>query len=192
MDHAHRILTDRRGFSLAELVIIVVIMGLAAAIAIPQLDTESYKVNAAVRGVSTKLSSAQRLSVSLQHNVVVALDAGNNRLRIHEDANNNGTIDGAERVTSHPLEDGVTFGRGGAGAHTFGGAPINFTRTQDGMPAIIFRRDGSASEYGGFYLITAKSMAAGEDHNVRAAEIVRATGKASWYRYGASGWTRGD
>ncbi len=192
MDHRHRILADRRGFTLAELVIIVVIIGLAAAIAIPQLDMEAYKVNAAVRGVSSKLSSAQRLSVSLQHNVVVAFDAGNNRLRIHEDADNDGTINGTERVTSHPLEDGVTFGLGGAGAHVFGGAPINFTRTQDGMPAIIFRRDGSASEYGGFYLITAKSMAAGEDHDVRAAEIVRATGKVTWYRYGASGWTRGD
>ena len=192
MDYQHRLLADRRGFTLAEVVIVVVIMGLAAAIAIPQLDTEAYKVNAAVRGVSSKLSSAQRLSVSLQHDVVVAFDAGNNRLRVHEDANNNGAINGSERVTSHPLEDGVTFGRGGAGSHTFGGAAINFTRTQGSLPVIIFRRDGSASEYGGFYLITGKSMAAGEDHNVRAAEIVRATGKATFYRYGPSGWTRGD
>ncbi len=187
-----RALQNRRGYSLSELILVVVIISVASAIAIPAIRGEAYKVNAAVRAVSSQLAHAQRMSVSLQHDVVVAFDSTTRVVRIHEDANNNAAIDAGERVTAMPLEDGVTFGRGMAGAHAIGAGTITFTRSQGGLPAVIFRRDGSASEYGGFYLITRKSTAAGDDIDARVCEIVRATGKVNWYRYTGSMWERGN
>lgn len=186
------ILRDRRGYSLSELILVLVVISVASAIAIPAIRGEAYRVNAAVRAVSSQLAQAQRMAVSLQHNVVVALDSTAGVLRLHEDANNNTVIDGGERVTAMPLEDGVTFGRGTAGAHAIGAGTITFTRSQGGIPAVIFRRDGSASEYGGFYLITRKSRAAGDAIDARACEIVRATGRINWYRYTGSLWERGN
>ncbi|MEO6578532.1 MAG: hypothetical protein ABIO99_06505, partial [Candidatus Limnocylindria bacterium] len=70
---------------------VVVIVGLVSAISLPRINLESYKVSGAVQGVTASLSYAQRLSVTLQHDVVrVAFDVPNNRLRVHEDRNDDG------------------------------------------------------------------------------------------------------
>jgi hypothetical protein len=68
-----------------------------------------------------------------------------------------------------------------------GGNPINFTKQVGGMPAVVFHRDGSASEFGGFYLTFATGNRA---KDTRAVEIERATGRAVWYRYSPPSWRR--
>jgi len=185
------------GFTLAELLMVIVTMGLVLTFALPRVDTEGYKVNASIRAVSASLNYAQRLAVSLGHDVVVAFDSTNGRLRVHEDADNDGVIDPGERVTATPLEDGVVFSRGGSSLLTYTtGVPatsaINFTRTQTQFPAVIFRRDGSASEGGGFYLNTRKGLAGAKSNWVRAAEIVRSSGRVIWYTYASGAWVQGN
>lgn len=188
---------SRSGFTLIELLTAIVIMGIIVTLAIPRLNLDGYKVSAAVRGVTAGLSYAQRLSVSLQSDVRVAFDAPNRRLRVHEDTNNDGVINNGERVTYVNLEDGVTFGRGAAAAITYsngvnGPATFNFTQTQAGLPVVVFRRDGSASENGGFYLNTIKALNAGTTGAVRAGEIIRSSGRVIWYSFATGTWTRGN
>ncbi len=187
----------RAGFTLVELVTTIVIMGIILALAIPRLNLDGYKVSAAVRGVTAGLSYAQRLAVSLQSDVRVGFDGANRRLRIHEDTNDDGIINNNERVTYINLDEGVTFGRGAAPAITYsngvaGPLTFNFVQTQAGLPVVIFRRDGTASENGGFYLNTIKSMAAGVTGSVRAGEIIRSSGRIIWYSYATGAWTRGN
>jgi len=182
----------RRGFTLVEALTVIVVVGIISAIAIPRINIDAYTVNGSVRGVTSVLSYAQRLAISLQHNVIVAFDVPNNRLRSHEDSDNDGVIDVGERVAFTPLSEGVVFGRGTANAFTIGPNSVNFTRTQDAMPAVLFRRDGSASESGGFYIIPSRSIAKGSAHEARACDIVRATGRVTWSRYLNGVWTRGD
>jgi prepilin-type N-terminal cleavage/methylation domain-containing protein len=181
-----------RGFTLVEALICVVLVGMLASIALPRLNLDAYQVSGAVRGITSTLSYAQRLAITLQHNVVVAFNVPSNGIRIHEDADNDGAIDGGERVRFVPLSEGIVFGRSTAPAHTIGGANINFTRTQDGMPAIYLRRDGSASENGGFYIVPVRSVARNSPLEARACEIVRATGRVTWSRYTGGAWVRGD
>lgn len=188
---------DARGVTLVEVLIVIVMMGIIMAFAIPRLNLEGYKVSSAVRGVTASLSYAQRLAVSLQHDIRVAFDGPNRRLRVHEDINNNGIIDPNERVTYTNLEEGVTFGRGTAPAITYtsgvaGPLTFNFTQTQGGLPVVTFRRDGTVSESGGFYLNTIKSMAAGVTSSVRAGEMIRSSGRVIWYSYATNAWVRGN
>jgi prepilin-type N-terminal cleavage/methylation domain-containing protein len=191
------VLCQRNGFTLIEILTAIVIMAIIAALAIPRLNLEGYKVGSAVRGITAGLSYAQRLAVSLQSDVRVSFDSTTRRLQVHEDTDNDGVVDPGERVTYTNLEEGVTFGRGAASPITYsdgttGNGTFNFTGTQNGLPGIVFRRDGSASENGGFYLNTIKAMVRGQTNAVRAAEIVRSSGKVIWYSYSSGAWTRGN
>jgi prepilin-type N-terminal cleavage/methylation domain-containing protein len=185
------------GMTLVEMLIVVIIMGIITGLAIPRLNIEGYKVSSAVRGVTATLSYAQRLAVSLQHDIRVSFDGPNRRLRMHEDANNDGVMDVNERVTYTNLEDGVTFGLGGAPQITYtsgvaGPLTFNFTQLQAGLPVVVFRRDGTVSESGGFYLNTMKSVAAGTTSSVRAGEMIRSSGRVIWYSYATTAWVRGN
>jgi prepilin-type N-terminal cleavage/methylation domain-containing protein len=187
----------RAGFTLIEILIVIVIMGMVAAFAIPRLNLEGYRVNSAVRAVTASLSYAQRLAVSLQSDVRVSFDLANRRIRVHEDTNNDGVIGGNERVTYTNLGEGVTFGLGSAPPVTYtngasGTATFNILGAQGGLPMIVFRRDGTASETGGFYLNSIRALAQGSTAQVRAGEIIRSSGRIIWYTYATGTWTRGN
>lgn len=183
----------RSGLTLVEMMMVIILMGLVLGIALPRVNIEGARVNATIRSLTAALAVAQRLAVTEQHNVIVAFDSASSRIRVHSDDNNNGLMDGNERVTSTPLGEGVIFARGAAPALTYtngstGNGSLNFTRTSTGYPAIVFRRDGSASENGGFYLTTKKGAASGNTNWSRAAEVVRSSGRALWYSYASGSW----
>jgi prepilin-type N-terminal cleavage/methylation domain-containing protein len=183
---------SRAGFSLIELLIVIIIIGIVTTMAIPSIDADVYRINSAVRGLNAALMYSERQAISLQHDVRVSIDTAGRRLRIHEDANNDGVMQSTERVTYTTLDSSIVFSRGAAPPMPFGGAPVNFTRTQGGLPVIIFRRDGTASENGGFYIVPVKSFTRGIAKNVRAGEIIRSTGRVAWWSYSNSTWVRGN
>jgi prepilin-type N-terminal cleavage/methylation domain-containing protein len=187
--------TSRRtveGFTLTELLIVVTLIGLLAAIAAPYVDIGRYRSESAMQTVGTTLLAAQRLAVTRQHDVVVSFDAANSIIRVHQDANNNNVVDPGEIERFYSLGEQIAFGRAGVAQLPFGPGPITFTELRGGLPIVTFHRDGSASEAGGGYLYSQNPGRRGlADHSVRAFQIERATGRTSWYRFTASGWTRG-
>jgi prepilin-type N-terminal cleavage/methylation domain-containing protein len=178
----------RRGFTLIEILMTVVLIGMVAAFAVPKLNWSAYRVNGSVRSVTALLGRAQRLAVTDQFNVNVLFDVANNAIKIHEDANNDNTIQPTERVRSYPLGEGIVYGNGGAPARLYSTMPISFTRQQNGMLEIIFRRDGSASENGGFYITTTTALKSSRPQDARSIEVIRSTGRADWYQYTGSTW----
>jgi hypothetical protein len=86
----------------------------------------------------------------------------------------------------------VQFGRGATPAFTFGANTFNFNGLQAGLPMIVFRRDGSASENGGFYLNARKAVASGIQLKTRAGQIIRSSGRITWFSYGSGSWQRGN
>jgi prepilin-type N-terminal cleavage/methylation domain-containing protein len=179
--------TEQRGFSLVEMMMALAILGLVVAFALPKLNYGAYRVNGAVRGAAGLLARAQRMAVTEQNNVNVLFDVTHQAIKLHEDANDNNQIDAGERVRSYPLGELVVFGTGGAPTRQYTPSPISFTRTQGGSLEIIFRRDGSASENGGFYLTQQNSTSAAD---ARAIEVIQATGRAEWYQYNGSAWVK--
>lgn len=185
------------GFTMVEVMLTIVIIGIVAAIGLPRIDFEGAKVNSAMRTVALTFAHAQRTAVSLQLDVWVAVDTANRTLRLHEDRNNDGVIQNNERVSNAPLDDGVLIGTSGAPPLAFGATFASFTRTQGGLPALVFHRDGTANESGGLYLTTAKAFAQNAagmvraQYKQRAVAIDQATGRAYWWTYANGTWVSG-
>lgn len=181
----------RRGFTVIELLIVMVIVGMVVALAAPNVDPTRYRVNSSVQLLGTTMLTAQRQAMTQQHDIVVRVDTAERRLRVHEDRDNDGTIDATEHERSVQIGEGIVFGRGGAPAMAFGGNAVVFTRTIGGLPAVVFHRDGSASSAGGFYVTSLReSRTGGNPEDTRAVTVARATGRASWFRYRADGWQK--
>ena len=180
----------RAGFTLIEILMVVVLIALIASFGLPKLNFSGYRVNGAVRGVTALIARAQRLAVTDQYNVNVLFDLANNQIKIHEDANDDNAIQGGERVRVYPLGEGIVFGHNNAPIRLYAGTATSFTHTQGGMPEIVFRRDGSASENGGFYITTTTALNSSRPQDARSIEVIRATGRAEWYQYNGSAWIK--
>lgn len=178
------------GFTIIEVLMVVVLIGLIAGIAIPRMNIGSYRVNGAARSVASLLVRAQRLAVTNQYDVNVLFDVGSNAIRIHEDADEDNVIDASERVRRYPLGEGVVFGLGGAPTRPAGAGPVTFTRQLAGVAELIYRRDGSASENGAIYITTPNATEANRTRDARSIEVVRATGRPQWYTYTGTAWVR--
>ena len=179
------------GFSLIEILIVMAILGLVVAIVAPKIDITRFKLEADMQGVGMTLLAAERQAITQQHDVILTFNAAQGLIRIHDDKNNNGLVETGERVRGVALGEGVVFGRASAPARPMGPGPVTFTKIVNGLPAVVFHRDGSASEAGGFYLTSVRAATSGTHvEDTRAIELERATGRASWYRYGPPTWRR--
>lgn len=179
--------------TLIEMMIVLVIVGVVMAFAVPTIDWEHFGVESAMEGVGMTLLIAQRQAITAQHDEIVMCDQAHNTLWVHDDLNNNGAVDAGERLRAVPLGAHIVFGRGSAPVWaTIGAGPVGFTVQEEGYPAIVFHRDGSASESEGFYLTSSRAASSSvyiED--ARAIYVDVATGRASWYRYSTTtGWQR--
>lgn len=181
----------RPGFSIPELLVVLLLVSLLALFVVPYLEIVKFRMDGAARGAVAALVAAQRQAVVRQHDVIVAIDTAYRRLRIHQDRNNNGTVDSGEPVRTVPFDEGVVFGLGGAPS-LLGSDIVGFTDTQDGVPVVRFIRSGSAGEEGYFYLTSTRTADTSlYPKDTRAVKVDRATGRVTWYHYDGNQWEKG-
>jgi prepilin-type N-terminal cleavage/methylation domain-containing protein len=182
----------RRGVTLIELLVVFVILGMIVAFAAPKIDVTKFQVESSMQGMGMQLLAVERQSIAQQHDIIVMFDTAKQALRIHEDNNNNAAVDAGERVRSIPLGDKIVYGKGSATAlAAIGAGPLSFTKVVQGYKAVVFHRDGSASEAAGFYLTSRRgAVYSSYAKDARAITLDRATGRASWSRYNGTTWVR--
>ncbi len=179
----------RPAFTLIEVLMVVIIVGILLAVTIPRFPVVASRSDAGVRNVRGLLQVAQRSAVTRQSSVIVGVDATNHRFRIHEDTDNDLTVDAGERVRSEPLQEGVVLGTpawGGVNGSVSGPVVGTNLRTIEGLPSIVFRRDGSSSSDLELYL----SARAGAADGWRAVVVLPSTGRADAWRSSEQTWRR--
>lgn len=186
----------QRGFTLVEMLIVITMMAIVAAMALPRVNVSRIQSKSSIQALGTTMLAMQREAIARQHNIVVMIDTVQRQLRVLYDANDNLAITTGERLRGIPLGEGIQFGRPTTvPVRAFGGAAINFTtqETTTSLPAIVFFRNGSAREFGGVYLTTRLALAGDPDHSNEtwAMEMIRATGRAEWMRWNGTTWMRG-
>lgn len=182
---------NRDGLSLVELIVVMLLIGIMVGIVVPVLQPQKFQMDAGVVLVASTFTAQQKNSILRQHNVVVAVDSAANALRVHYDADNDGTIDAGENFHLVELEEGVVFGRGGTTARALGSTMNTFTDTQGGLPATTFRRNGSSSSESILYLTSERVSTTGGTaypDDTRAIEFERATGRVRCYSHASGAW----
>lgn len=176
-----------RGYTLVEMVVVIVMIGIVSAIALPNIDYKRYRADAATHTLRGTLQHAQRLSIVRQYDVVVVFDLAGRKMTLIEDANNNRVADAGERVIVRPVEEGITFivpptGVNGAVSTPIVGANLPEV---DGFPSLTFHRNGSASSDLELYLYASS----GDGTDIRAVTITQSTGRAESFRFLGTSWS---
>jgi prepilin-type N-terminal cleavage/methylation domain-containing protein len=176
---------ERRGVSVVELVIVLVILGVISSLALPRLNLGRFRSDAAASQVRSVLQTAQRTSLTRQYDVIVSMDTVKGGLRIAEDVNNNGAIEVSEWKFWRPLGEGNRFAVPPKGITNSVTTSVvgSALKKVDNMPSIIFHRDGSASTDAEVYV--ASTSRGRTDY--RAVALTRSTGRAELYRLSGTG-----
>jgi prepilin-type N-terminal cleavage/methylation domain-containing protein len=179
----------RRGFSLFELLVVLSVISILAAITLPKINLHQFRIDAGVRTVQGALMQAERYAVQRQHDMVVSFDVAGKRVITIDDLNNNGAADAGEKVMNRPLEDGVRFlaptvAIPGGTVAAVAGSKI---KTLGGYPSVIFHRDGAVSSDLQVYITSTRPNAT----DFKALNVTQSTGRVDFYSNSTGTWKRG-
>jgi prepilin-type N-terminal cleavage/methylation domain-containing protein len=183
-----------RAFTLIEMVIVVALIALITAMALPQVNYTAFRVDSGTRAVRAALQHAENYAVASQHNQLVAVDVPNGEVYVVDDVDNNMAADPGEHITGVPLQDGVIFATPPTST-TWTGAPlatsplnasslITVTVNGNSLPAFVFRSDGASSTNVQVYLTSLRR----EVNDWRGINVTQATGRVDWYKDQAGTW----
>jgi len=188
--------TKRSGYSLIEMMIVITMIAIITAFAMPRVDYQSYRQDGSVRAVRGALQQAEAYAVSSQHNVFVDVDQAHNVLYVVYDYNDNLTWDPTEHKIAVPLLEGVKIANApialpGRAVPTTGlGMTTPTTVTITGITAnrgFVFRADGAVSSDVQIYLGSKRGLA----KDARAIDVLQSTAHVDWYKYVNSTWVSG-
>lgn len=171
---------------------VIVIIGIMAALVLPKVRLDNSAVDTAARTVSMSIMVAQRDAVARQHNVLVEFDTAGHSARTVWDNNNNREIDAGEKTRPFLLPEAVTLGRP-PGVPPLGTTPDIGAAAMGNArgPRLILQRSGSADRATIVYLTSIRAKNGGKFADTRAVYIARATGRSTWYVWTGTKWRRG-
>jgi prepilin-type N-terminal cleavage/methylation domain-containing protein len=177
-----------RGFTTVELAVVIVLLGVLIAIALPRVRVDNTAVDTAARTLNLAVMSAQRDAVARSHNVLLTFDHTRHTAIAVWDANNNGVADAGEKTRPFLIPEAVRFMRP-PGVPTL---EANEPALEEAATVVVLQRNGAANRTHTLYLTSARALAGGEHADARALRIARATGRPTWYAWTGSAWRAGQ
>lgn len=177
----------RPGFTIVEMAIALGIAAILAALALPAIDFNRYRMDANARLVQNRLIWAQSQAVQRNMQILVQLYYDANQFRIVEDSTADAAYTNGERVYYTTLAEGMKFVTppttvDGATPYYATGAGVTTFGTGN-YPQMVFYPTGSSSGDAVIYLGSPR----GRPQDNRAIKVTGATSKMSFYRMGSDG-----
>ena len=183
--------SGERGFTMVEVLLVLVIMGVVMALGLPRIDIYKYRADANAITVRSLLMQAQRDAIVRQHDLVVSFDTARARVILGYDQNNDGSIASTERLRVQSLpEQGrfvvprVALASSDGTLTDFGCLRAEGLKTISGFPSVTFRRDGSVSTAFQVYVSTRRP----KETDLRVVTVVQATGRTEYRRFSGTSW----
>lgn len=172
----------RPGFTIIEVAIVLGIAAIMAALALPAVDFNRFRMDANARVVQNQLLWAQSRAVQRNMQVIVELYYDRNQFRIVEDSTGDGQYTAGERVIFNTLAEGMKFATppstiDGQTPYYATGAGVSLHGAAN-YPAIIFYPSGSSSGDAVIYLGSPNARI----QDYRAIKVAAATSKMYFYR----------
>lgn len=189
-------LRARPAWTIIELAITIGVIAILAAIALPNIDFNKFKMDGACRSVQLRFIHAQSKAVEGQVNYILTFFWNQDQFRAVNDINGNGQWDGGQEVPSwFTLPEGVHFLKPPT---TIDGVTPNYA-TGPGVsansdagpdyPTVTFYPNGSSSGDVTVYMGSSATRLS----DFRAIHITGSTSKVIYWRMQKDGkWTQSD
>ncbi len=176
------------GVTLIEILTVVAMIGILSSVAIPSFNVWLYKyrADAEVNRLYFNMMAAKQRAIRNNSTVIFTFNAANNTYSIHDDLDEDGTVDLNETNATIPFENEMTYGIT-PGILGVWGAAVSNVISLGGNNSISFLSAGRANRSGAIYLIPASDLATGNRGNQRAVKIIQATGSVEIMKYDGAG-----
>jgi prepilin-type N-terminal cleavage/methylation domain-containing protein len=184
----------RRGWTMIEMSIVLALVAILVAIALPNIDFARYRMDANARTVQNQFIAQQLTAVSKNMPMIVTVVYDQGHLTITEDANSNGVADANEYTYNRALVEGAQFVKppvtiDGATPYYATGPGLTYLNQTYLYPTVTFYPNGSTSGDVVVYI----GSSSGRLTDMRALQITGATSKIKFYRMVSDGtWHLAD